>query len=532
MTIDQAPTGPRCDGHRIFRGLATCFFLSAVLLPPDRVVDVLSLRFRTVAGFRSDFVRGLQVLRAALALAAVVTALLPALIRRSRLTTIPFRHPERADLATAALLFLATAVTAFPGLFQSWQDDEWRVVEQYIRHGPGVILTRNQGDNHLLHALLVWPFTKLFGVGEVAARLPVWLGGSLGAPLLFFLLRQRGQHRVPAGVAALLLGLSPFLLQFVHESRAYALLPPCVFGLLILQPSCINGDSRAWVLSTGLAAAIPAFHLFAAPVVLAVFLAPLADPKRRRPELCFRLASALLVAGAIAFLAYALVFPQMLDTAGVQARHPATSIRPEEVFSRLFVMSLPFWMSLPFMGLLVAGFRSPPDRNVGVALLVSLPLQIGLLMAVASEIAPRFLAPLLAIAWVVIADGLGRLWPHRRGWTSMAILLLALTVMAGTAYYRIGNRDYRGVAAELARRRLPGETVAGRFDARPLMAYLSPLPAITNEEGLQAQPPDWLIAVDVNLERDREFAAWVEHRYVEAFRIPSLRGALLGLRRR
>ncbi len=534
MTHFPATAASRIWWRRSLWILAGALLLLAIALPPERVVDALSPRYRTVAGFRADFVRGLQVVRAALAFAALSAALLPLLLARARLTRAPRTEggADRTDLAAGAALFLTAALAALPGLVQSYQDDEWRVVEQYIRHGPAVILTRNQGDSQILHSLLVWPFVKLFGTGEVAVRLPVWLGGALGAPLLLLLLRRRGLSRSTAVPAALLFALSPFLLQYLHESRAYALLPPCVFGLFLLQPALLRGEARAWLGSVALAFAAVGLHLFAAPAVAALFLAPLAAAEHRRSEPLCRLASALLTAGALGFLLYAPVLPQFLATASDQVADRVESLGPVDILGRLFVAPLPSWTAVPFLALLAAGLRRSTTWTVPVALGMAVAVELGLLTAVSSEIAPRFFAPCLAIAWVAMGDALGRLAPSRAGLAAAALVLLALTGAADVEYYRRGNRDYRGAAAELARRRSPGESVAGRFDARPLGAYLSPPPLIAGDALLQERAADWLVLVDINLPRRPEFAAWVGQRYEERFRLPSLRGAIVVLHRR
>ncbi|HLF94020.1 MAG TPA: glycosyltransferase family 39 protein, partial [Planctomycetota bacterium] len=376
---------------------AAILLLAAALLPVDGVVEGLAARFNTVRAFRGDFARGLQLLRLALAANGLLLALLPLALRRAKLVPGRSIRPERPDLLTAGGLWALTALLALPGLFESFQDDEWRVLEQYIRHGPLVILSRSSADNHLLQSLLSWPFVALLGISEVAVRLPVYLLTPF-APVLLFALLRREHPRGPAFAGALPLAVSPFLLQYASEGRGYGPLLASVLGLILLREPLAAGSRRAWIASSLLGAAAVLFHLFAAPVVAA-----LAIPFRkedRAPERAWRLGSALAISAALAFLVSAPTLPQVV---GYGAGRPDGVVPSDR--GPLFALAETF--SFPFPALLalalVPAFACSPRSLVPA--LVAAGLQAALIAVTHAGHAPRFYVASVALAWVAVGAG-------------------------------------------------------------------------------------------------------------------------------
>src|SRR2546429_9670786 len=110
---------------------------------------------------------------------------------------------------------------------------------------------------------------------------------------------------------------------------------------------------------------------------------------------------------------------------------------------------------------------------------------------------------------------------------AVAAAVVGVTAAAGVQYFRIGRRDFRRGAEEIARRRQRGETFATIFDCRPMTAYArEPFPVLY-PESLIHRSPDWFTVIDLNLASIPALQAHVEKTYDEVFRIPSVRGDLL-----
>jgi mannosyltransferase len=116
-----------------------------------------------------------------------------------------------------------------------------------------------------LFYLLAWPWTHVFGSGEVGLRSLPALLGTATIPVAWALGRRLGGDRV-AIVAALLVAVNPLLVWFSQEARAYALLAllAAIAALLWLRalerPSA--GRAAAWSLVAALACATHYYAIF------------------------------------------------------------------------------------------------------------------------------------------------------------------------------------------------------------------------------------------------------------------------------
>lgn len=514
----------------MIRGAAAAALLAvAILLPVEGVVDALAPRFNTVAGFKTDFIRGLRVLRIALAVNGLALVLLPKALKRMTFVPDAPLPWDRRDAGPAAALYLATALLAAAGLRESFQNDEWRCLDQYIRHGPLVIMSRTIADNHVLYSLLAWPFVAVLGTTEIAVRLPSFLLSPLGPPLLYLLLR-REYPRHPSILAALPLAASPFFLSWVDDGRAYGILFPVILGLFLLQPGALEGSRRTWGLYIALGVAAVYLHIYASMAVVGLSAAGLLLPGGRSPSGRVRNLSALVLIGAISFLLYAPILPQYLDYSS-KVRGDAMRGGVPSVFGEAFVLPLaPVWAVL-FIGAAVPGFvqgRRPSPE--GLAAVVTGTLQVALTELAASDHNARLYIPSLVFAWICLARTVAKAPPLQSG--ILAAALLAVTAAADVRYFRIGKRDFRGGYEEISRRRKPGETFAVIFDCRPMTAYArEPLPVLY-PESLILRSPDWFTVIDLNLAVIPELEAHVRKNYEEVFRLPSVRGDLLGFRKK
>lgn len=134
-----------------------------------------------------------------------------------------------------------------------------------------------------LYFVLAWLWSKPFGTGEVGLRALSALAGTATVPVVFAAARRLVSPRA-ALVAAALVAVSPLLVWYSQEARAYSLLVFLSAATLLFFATALDeGRSRAlwlWAAASSLALAT---HYFAVFVVAAeaVWLARKVYPRRR-----------------------------------------------------------------------------------------------------------------------------------------------------------------------------------------------------------------------------------------------------------
>jgi hypothetical protein len=225
---------------------------------------------------------------------------------------------RRRELLVAAALVVIAAIPRLVALRHSlWFDELWSV-DKFMRHGPLYALTHHEGyNNHLLNSALgsvaLWlhsfaspPPDPLALPPAWVVRLPAFLFGLAAVPMLYVAARPRAGRAV-AALAALLLALSPFAVDFSAQARGYsALLFFTIAQTPLLASSLETGRARplvAWVVCASLATVA---HLYFVGVVAVdlLFVALVAVERRRRRDPS-RSARRLMVSWAAAAVAWA-----------------------------------------------------------------------------------------------------------------------------------------------------------------------------------------------------------------------------------
>ncbi len=518
-----------------FWGAAAALLLTAAFLPVDALLDALAARFGTVRGFRADFEKGFRMFRIACLVNAVLLAAFPALLRRCAFAPAEGKGPGlRGELLPAGALFLAAAAVAAPGLAASFQDDEWRTLHDYARHGPLIILTRAlEPDNHVLYTLLAWPFTALFGLSEIAGRLPALLL-TPAAPALLYLLLRRDHSKAAAFFGALPLTAFPFLVQYAHEGRGYGPLFSGVLAMAILhEQALLAGSRRAWVAYVLAGVASVGFHMYGAVGVAALALGPILFHPFRAPAPLARNAAAATVVGGASFLLYSFHLPQYFVYSPLW--RPAGAAPPDVsgFFPGTTAGEYALLCLAPYAVAFAIGVRSRGCRPALLAATTAaFALQWVMLQAAGPGQAARFYTAALALAWIFVGTGMAAVWGRRKWAAVLGASLAAVAVFATVDYYRTGRRDYRAAAAELQARRRPGERLAMLYDARPLTCYLREPVTILETDAIVALDPEWFVGVDRNIKDRPRLAEWLKDRCELQFRLPSARGAIEGYRRK
>lgn len=172
-----------------------------------------------------------------------------------------------------------------------------------VRHSLGGVLSLLYSTGRIHHAEITPPLSFLtswlttrIGSSPELLRLPELLAGTATIPLVY-LLGVRTVGRRPALLAAALTTLSPFMIYYSAEARAYGLLMFLVLcAVLSLLEALERGDRRYWVLYALFAAAAFYTHYTCTFVLAAALGWTLwAHPEARRTALLANLGAALLV---------------------------------------------------------------------------------------------------------------------------------------------------------------------------------------------------------------------------------------------
>jgi hypothetical protein len=510
---------------------AAVLLLAAAFLPVDALVDVLGRHFNTARGFRSDFIRGLHSLRMACAVLALVLGVLPLLLARITFSPPGALGIPREDRFQILALYGIAMLLAAPGMTESFQDDEWRTLEQYVRHGPLVITTRSDADNHVLYSLLAWPGVRLAGMTEPAIRLPAFLLGPL-APALLYLLLRREHGRRASFLSALPMAATPLLTIYSHEGRAYGPLFSAILGLRLLLPAALTGSRRAWLGYVALGIATVYLHIYASAAVAGLAAGALLLPAGRTPEGRARLASSFLLIAGISLFLYAPLLPKMLDYSERMRALGYFHGDIPRLAGEAFVYTLPAWASIPFLLVLGAGLVSGRrPTSDGLAFIGTAALLAVLTSMPGSEYNARLFVPAVALGWLCLSDHLARRVGRGASGIALVGLIVALTATAEANCLRLGRRNYREASRRMEQLRRPGESYAALFDCRPMTAYLREPPQILTPEATIEAAPVWFSAVDDNIRFVPELEAWLARGYRVEFRLPSSRGELRVYRR-
>ncbi len=231
-----------------------------------------------------------------------------------------------AALRTAVSPSWALAV-AIAALFGAWLrldqfaaqvliDDEWHVVHQVLRHGPGAMfLDFGYADYSIPLGILAWFEAHWWGLTEVMLRTPMLVCG-ITVLIAFPLYVAPRVSRAASALFAVLLALSPLLVVYSRLARPYAI-------TLLLGWVAHAAFQRWHAVPRG---RIAAGATYAATATLATWLHPLLAPfvlaplvweagslcRRTSPERRARVVRLLLLAGATGLMVAALILPPLV----------------------------------------------------------------------------------------------------------------------------------------------------------------------------------------------------------------------------
>jgi mannosyltransferase len=373
---------------------------------------------------------------------------------------------RRYQLAVAALTLLA-ALLRFPTLdTQSfWLDESITVllVDQPLGDVLGDL--PDVESNPPLYDLLAWLWSRPFGTGEVGLRSLSALAGTATVALIGLGGRRVLGARTSLALA-LLAALSPFLVWYSQEARAYALLVLLTTAGLLLFLHALEEPSRRtlvwWALVSSLALTT---HYYAALLVIpqAAWLA-----LRGRDRRNVLLAAALPAATLLALVPLAIAEHGNAGASGVD--EASLSGRLESV-PRKFLAGeyggpvrglAPLAAVAAGAALVLLAMRATQQERRRVALPLALgAVGVGIPALAAMGGFDYFTSRYVSIAWVplfaVVAAGVtvsraGRLGPLLAAGLASLFLTCSIAVPLTP---RLQRDDWRGAAADLGHPALP-----------------------------------------------------------------------------
>jgi mannosyltransferase len=403
------------------------------------------------------------------------------------------RRAHRDPVLVSALVLLAAAIR-LPTLAQQsfWLDEGY--TERLLRMSLGGMLRTipKTESTPPVYYVLAWVWTHAFGLSEFGVRSLSALAGIATVPVAYAVARRLAGRRA-AVITGLLLAVSPLMVWFSQEARAYALATLLSTVTLLCAVAYLQEERDGWLVGWALAAALGlATHYFVVFVVapeVVLLLLRSRPPRRNR-----RLAAAV---GFVAVVALALI-PLALAQRGTGH---ADYIAQGGLGTRL--------LQVPKQ--LLEGYASPDQVITGV--LASLLVAVGALWPLATEstarrraaipvlvglacvLVPMVLAvcgvdflntrnllPALPPLYIAGAIGLGsdRIWPAGAVLAGiLAVLMLAVVVLVDTdvRYQRADWRDAgHALGSATTNRAIVVDPGSGLI---PLQAYLPRLQGLS-----------------------------------------------------
>jgi hypothetical protein len=399
----------------------------------------------------------------------------------------------RAGWAAVAGLVLAGLVLRAIYADQSLNADELSTHWIVVGSDPWGVLSAVHTDAEItppLYFELAW-LASLAGDSAGWLRLPSLLAGLATIPLVYAIgLRTVGRRA--ALLAAVLTALSPFMVFYSAEARAYALMMALVAGsTLALLIAAEDGRKRWWALYAACCCAAMYTH-YTSAFALAGQLAWLLwfHPRARRPAL---VATA---AAALAFLPWAGGLRGDLNSRTTEI---LSALQPSDLHSTVvgiahWVIGYPYAAAgsglrdlpgLPALLLLavavaVAAVALAADRRAlaalrtrGFALVAVLALSVPVCEALFSAIGTNVLSTRnLAAGWPGLALALAAVLAAPRARAALVAPALAVAAFAIAGIRLLDGQfqrpDYRAAAALIDARARPGDSVIDAADLAPV----------------------------------------------------------------
>jgi mannosyltransferase len=419
---------------------------------------------------------------------------------------------------------------------QSYYADELSTYWISATHSLGGVISLMYGTPHIPHPEITPPLyfiaawaTSQLGHSPVWLRLPALAAGAATIPLVYFLGR-RSVGRPAALLASALTALSPFMIYYSTEARAYGVMMAFVVGATLSMLVALDTRRVRWWVIYGACSCGAIYTHYTSGFVLAAQLLWLlwSQPAARRPALLANLGAAIALIpwlpGLISdfhsptltllsalspftahqvrlILSHWLIGYPYVAAGGLRAL-PGT---PALVLLALAALAAIAGIALRLRGTPVREWIGRSDRRVllVVALALATPVCEAVFSAAGNHIfGVRNLAaswPFVALTCAAAVVASGRHTRPVAGGLAIAALLIAAVKMLGASFQR---PDYQAASAYVRAHFRPGDVVIDETGA--LTPAPSPGPLSGLDTTLGGELP--IIRADFPAERGHPFA--------------------------
>jgi 4-amino-4-deoxy-L-arabinose transferase-like glycosyltransferase len=335
----------------------------------------------------------------------------------------------------------------------------------------------------------------MFGNIEVILRFIPALLGVLTIPL-FYLIGKEFLDRNAGIIAAAACTVSPFLIYYSQEARAYMMMLFFVaLATIFFLRAMKSGSLIHWVLFGVFSALAFWSHFYAFVMIAALVLCALIEwAPRIRTELTNL---KMLVAGIIVFVV--LSAPLIIVTLQLfvlrTSSAPTYGIQGLGIIFETFIqvagmneIAMFLLVALFIVGIIQA-FRIGKNKGIFLVLITVLTFVISYILSFKMPMLPRYLIFLSIVLFLGIAVSyrlVYSLWNTRAVVYGFIIVFFVISAPVLTGYYSgYSKEDWRGFSATLQQKTMPGDIVISvpGYIAQPLDYYYSSAKAQTKESG-------------------------------------------------
>jgi 4-amino-4-deoxy-L-arabinose transferase-like glycosyltransferase len=335
----------------------------------------------------------------------------------------------------------------------------------------------------------------MLGNNEVILRFIPALLGVLTIPL-FYLIGKEFLDRNAGIIAAAACTVSPFLIYYSQEARAYMMMLFFVaLATIFFLRAMKSGSLIHWILFGVFSALAFWSHFYAFVMIGALVLCALIEwAPRIRTELTNL---KMLVAGIIVFVVLSL--PLIIVTLQLfvlrTSSAPTYGIQGLGIIYETFIqvagmndIAMYLLVALFIVGILVA-FRIGKNKGIFLVLITVLTFVISYILSFKMPMLPRYLIFLSILLFLGIAVSyrlVYSLWNTKAVVYGFIVVLFVISAPVLAGYYSgYSKEDWRGFSAALQEKTMPGDLVVSvpGYISQPLDYYYSSTKAQTKELG-------------------------------------------------
>ncbi|MDD1686817.1 glycosyltransferase family 39 protein [Methanoregula sp.] len=369
-------------------------------------------------------------------------------------------------------LTIIGAILRFVNLgFNSLWLDEASTYQFAIKSIPAIWQATTGGEFNPPLFYWIEHFMLMFGNNEVVLRFVPALAGILTIPLIYLIGKEFVDRNVGI-IAAAICTISPFLLFYSQEARAYSLgLFFIAFAMVFFLKAMKTNELSSWLLFGVLSALALWAHFYTIVVtgslLLYALIVKIPDLRKDIREIKYLVAAGVVfVVVSLPLLFVALQLFTSRTTGG-----PSFGLQGADVIITTFQQLSGFSAMVMFLFLLlfVVGVMQAfhLDRNKGIFLvaLMVLPFAISWFLSYKIPMVPRYLIILVPVYFIGIALAYKPVYgliSNRGvvyGFIALLVLLSVTTPFFSSYYTSYSKEDWRGFAGQVRQAAQPGDAI-------------------------------------------------------------------------